>query len=105
MLAVGLASAQTPGSSPAPAGQPPSGGQGAAAAPSANGQPAADAKETRRHSAAVGRLLKRLHLRRLLAKIPHSHRWRVTPRGRHLLGDALLVYRRYWPQQFARAAS
>ncbi len=44
MLAVGLASAQTPGSSPAPAGQPPSGGQGAAAAPSANGQPAADAK-------------------------------------------------------------
>jgi hypothetical protein len=44
MLAVGLASAQTPGSSPAPAGQPPSGGQGAAAVPSANGQPATDAK-------------------------------------------------------------
>src|SRR5437879_12689693 len=44
VLAVGLASAQTPGSSPAPAGQPASTGQGAAAAPSANGQPAADAK-------------------------------------------------------------
>lgn len=43
VLAVGLASAQTPGSSPAPAGQPPAGGQGAAAAPSANGQPAGQA--------------------------------------------------------------
>src|SRR5438034_9162638 len=41
MLAVGLASAQTPGSSPAPAQSP--SGQGAAAAPT-DGKPAADAK-------------------------------------------------------------
>jgi len=43
MLAVGLASAQTPGSSPAPAGQSPS-GQGAAAAPT-DGKPAAGTEE------------------------------------------------------------
>ena len=70
-------------------------------------QPAASAKETRRHSAAVDRLLKRLHLhlRGLLAKVPRTRRWKVTDRGRRLLGDALRVYRRYWPQQFTRKAS
>jgi hypothetical protein len=68
-------------------------------------QPAASDKETRRHSAAVGRLLKRLHLRGLLAKVPRTRRWKVTDRGRRLLGDALRVYRRYWPQGFTRKAS
>ena len=50
-----------------------------------------------RRSAAVGRLLKRLHVRQLLAKIPHTRRWRVTDRGRHLLGLALQLYRDTWP--------
>src|SRR4029079_15508311 len=40
----------------------------------------------RRASAAVGRLLNRLHVRHLVAKIPRTRRWRVTERGRHLLG-------------------
>jgi hypothetical protein len=52
----------------------------------------------RRASAAVGRLLKRLHVRHLVAKIPHSQRWRVTARGRHLLGLAVQVYHKAWPQ-------
>jgi hypothetical protein len=68
-------------------------------------QPTSNAPATRRHSAAVGRLLKRLHLRGLLAKVPRTRRWKVTDRGRHLLGDALRVYRRYWPQEFNRQAS
>ncbi len=54
--------------------------------------------QQRRASAAVGRLLKRLHVRHLVAKIPRSRRWRVTDRGRHLLGLALQLYRRTWPQ-------
>ena len=49
-------------------------------------------------SAAVGRLLKRLHVRHLVAKIPRTRRWRVTERGRHLLGMALQLYRRSWPE-------
>jgi hypothetical protein len=49
----------------------------------------------RRHSAAVGRLLKRLHVRGLVAKVPRTRRWRVTAAGRRTLGDTLQTYRRY----------
>lgn len=48
-----------------------------------------------RHSAAVGRLLKRLHVRGLVAKVPRSRRWRVTEAGRRTLSDVLRTYRRY----------
>jgi hypothetical protein len=58
----------------------------------------ADGNNKARHSAAVGRLLKRLHVRHLLAKIPRTRRWRVTDRGRHLLGLAVELYRRTWPE-------
>jgi hypothetical protein len=54
--------------------------------------------EQARHSAAVGRLLKRLHARLLLAKIPHTRRWRVTARGRQLLSRAVELYRQTWPE-------
>jgi hypothetical protein len=54
--------------------------------------------QQRRASTAVGRLLKRLHVRHLLAKIPRTRRWRVTERGRHLLGLAVQLYRQSWPQ-------
>ena len=56
------------------------------------------AKEKRRASAAVGRLLKRLHVRHLVAKIPRTRRWKVTERGRHLLGVAVQLYQCSWPQ-------
>lgn len=59
---------------------------------------ARDPRQRRRHSAAVGRLLKRLHVRGLLAKVPHRRRWRVTDRGRRILGDILRTYRRYQTQ-------
>jgi hypothetical protein len=51
-----------------------------------------------RSSAAVGRLLKRLHVRGLLAKIPRTRRWRVTDKGRRIIGDVLRTYRRYSTQ-------
>jgi hypothetical protein len=55
-------------------------------------------KEKSRASAAVGRLLKRLHVRHLVAKVPRTRRWRVTEHGRHLLGAALQLYSCSWPQ-------
>jgi hypothetical protein len=55
-------------------------------------------QEKRRASAAVGRLLKRLHVRHLVAKIPRTRRWRVTKRGRQLLGMAVQLYGCSWPQ-------
>ncbi len=53
-----------------------------------------DAKGQRR-SAAIGRLLKRLHVRGFVAKVPRTRRWRVTDQGRSVLSDALRTYRRY----------
>ncbi len=51
-----------------------------------------------RQSAAVGRLLKRLHVRGLVVKVPRSRRWRVTEAGRSTLNDVLKTYRRYTAQ-------
>jgi hypothetical protein len=53
------------------------------------------------HSAAVGRLVKRLHVRHLVAKIPRTRRWRVTDSGRHLLSLAVQLYKQTWPQLLA----
>jgi hypothetical protein len=43
------------------------------------------AKLRRRHRGRVTRLLKRLHAHGLIAKIPHSRRWRTTAHGRALM--------------------
>ena len=51
----------------------------------------------RRASAAVSRLLKRLHVRGLIAKVPRTRRWRVTNSGRQILSHTLTLYRRDWP--------
>jgi len=61
----------------------------------------ADAQPTSRLSAAVGRLLKRLHTRQLVAKIPHTRRWRLTNNGRQLLSQAVQLYRQRWPELLA----
>jgi len=53
---------------------------------------------SRQQSAAVGRLLKRLHHRQWLAKIPRTRRWRVTETGRNLLSLAVKLYRQTWPE-------
>jgi hypothetical protein len=57
--------------------------------------------DSARRSARVGRLLKRLHARQLVAKIPHTRRWRVTDRGRHMLGQTVELYRKTWPELMA----
>lgn len=57
-----------------------------------------DAQSTPRISAAIGRLLKRLHVRQLVAKIPHTRRWRMTQRGRQLLSRAVQLYQQSWPE-------
>lgn len=46
-------------------------------------------ENTRRQSARVSRLLKRLHVHGLIAKIPRSRRWRASMRGRHIIAAFL----------------
>jgi hypothetical protein len=53
---------------------------------------ATDPVVRRRHSAAVGRLLKRLHVRGQIAKVPRTRRWRVTEAGQRLLGAVVRLY-------------
>ena len=51
-----------------------------------------DPVERRRQATHVSRLLKRLHVRGLIAKIPRTRRWRITARGRSLLGTILQLH-------------
>jgi hypothetical protein len=66
--------------------------------------PTKDVDEQRRQSHAVGRMLKRLHVRGLIAKVPRSHRWNVSQRGHQLLGAAVQLYYHGIPEAVARAA-
>jgi hypothetical protein len=56
-----------------------------------------DPVERRRQSAAVGRLLKRLHVRGLIRKVPRSRRWHVSPNGHGVLQGVLQLYHRGIP--------
>ena len=50
------------------------------------------ADQRRRQARNVTRLLKRLHLRGLLAQIPRTRRWRVTARGQQVLGALVQLH-------------
>jgi hypothetical protein len=63
-----------------------------------------DAAERRRQSMVVGRLLKRLHVRGLIAKVPRSRRWHVSHKGHQLLGAVLQLYHHGIPAAVRRAA-
>jgi len=56
-----------------------------------------DKKKRQRQAAAIGRFLKRCHVRAWIAKIPHSLRWLVTTLGRELLSSILHSFRQYAP--------
>ncbi|MAE66558.1 MAG: hypothetical protein CMJ18_19995 [Phycisphaeraceae bacterium] len=70
--------------------------------PKGSTQAARDAQR-KRQSGKVTRLLKRLHVRRLIAKVPRSHRWHVTDAGQQLLGAAVRLYHRLLPGELAVA--
>jgi hypothetical protein len=63
-----------------------------------------DAGERRRQSAAVGRMLKRLHVRGLIVKVPHSRRWHVSRKGHEVLGAVVQLYYHGIPRATRRAA-
>ena len=52
-------------------------------------QPATSAREKRRHSAAISRKLRMLRAHALIQKVPHTHRYQVTPAGRTVLMTVL----------------
>jgi len=63
-----------------------------------------DVGDRRRQSLAVGRMLKRLHVRGLIVKVPHSRRWHVTQKGHQVLGVVVRLYHYGIPAAVAQAA-
>ena len=59
----------------------------------------------RRRSAQVSRLVKRLHLRALVAKVPRSRRWRLTQRRHALMSTAVQLHEDHFPSVFLKEAA
>lgn len=65
---------------------------------------AAEKGECLRQSRAIGRILKRLHVRALIAKVPRTRRWLVTLKGRQILGAVIQLYYHGIPETAKRAS-
>jgi hypothetical protein len=64
-----------------------------------------DPSVTRRQSATTSRLLKRLHLHGLIAKIPRSRRWRITKNGQMLMSVVLTLHHEHYDQLLTQKAA
>jgi DNA-binding IclR family transcriptional regulator len=62
------------------------------------------ASDAKKRPAQVTRLLRRLHAHGLIAKIPHSRRWRVSLAGRRTMTTAIKLREVAYPNLFAAAA-
>jgi hypothetical protein len=63
-----------------------------------------DAAEQRRRTAHVSRLLHLLRAHGLIAKIPHAHRYRVTPKGEVLMSAAIYARYKLFPKELQGVA-
>ncbi len=62
------------------------------------------AKDIKRQSAKVSRILHRFHVHKLLAKIPRTRRWRVTEHGRNIMAASLLLREDAFPNFYRQKA-
>ena len=60
--------------------------------------------DPKRQSAKAGRILHRLHMHGMVAKIPRSRKWRTTSAGRRLMATAIQLRDVNFPQLLALAA-
>jgi hypothetical protein len=60
--------------------------------------------DPKKRSAQVSRMLHRLHVYALVAKIPRSRRWRVTAFGHRVMSAALNIRNKEFPTLYAHAA-
>src|SRR5215510_14092781 len=61
--------------------------------------------EPNRQSAKVSRLLHRCHAHGLIAKVPHSRRWRVTRMGRLAMAASIQLREIQFPAAYMKVAS
>ena len=60
--------------------------------------------DPKQQSAQISRLLHRLHVYGLIAKIPRSRRWRVTAFGHRVMGASVRLRQLHFPAAYAEAA-
>ncbi len=61
-------------------------------------------EDPKQQSAQISRLLHRLHVYGLVAKIPRSRRWRVTAFGHRVMGASVRLRQLHFPAFYAEAA-
>jgi len=61
--------------------------------------------DPRKQSAKVTRTFRRFHAHGLIAKIPHTRRWRVTLHGRHVMGTSLYLRDQDFPNIYSKIAA
>lgn len=61
--------------------------------------------DTRKQSAKVSRIFRRCHAHGLIAKIPHTRRWRVTGYGRQVMGASLYLREHHFPSDYMKIAA
>jgi hypothetical protein len=67
-------------------------------------KPAANLKERRRRTARVSRQLQLLRAHGLIAPVPHSYRYQITPRGEDLMNAAIYVRCKAFPKELNNVA-
>ncbi len=60
------------------------------------------ANNPKKQSAKVSRILCRFHTHKLIAKIPHKRRWRVTDRGKQIMSASLCIRDIAFPKLFRK---
>jgi hypothetical protein len=61
--------------------------------------------DRRKQSAKVSRTFHRFHAHGLIAKIPHTRRWRLTAYGRHVMATSLYLREHHFPNAYAKIAA
>lgn len=64
-------------------------------------QPYSNNKERKKRSGQVTRLIRKLRAHQMIAKIPRSHRYRISSKGYCILGACLTIKSKMLPQQIA----
>jgi hypothetical protein len=67
-------------------------------------RPTRDGREQRRRTAHVSRLLQLLRAHGLIAKVPRSHRYRVTRKGEALMSAAIYARHKLFPKELQGVA-
>jgi hypothetical protein len=60
------------------------------------------ARNPKKQSAKVSRILSRFHTHKLISKIPHTRRWRVTNRGKQIMAASLCLRNVAFPELFSK---